>query len=167
MIPFTVAEIARLLAAQLTRPGHHRLLARLETEPPSPRPLVSPANKTRPRYRNCPGQIANGCCRTRRQSFPLRPAYGPACAGTGLEGRLDVAQRKHGHDKQASAARGVTSVLHRGTGHRVALADKRAELIPRNLDANGHLKDARLIFRRESSQQPVRPERMIKHVDVD
>jgi hypothetical protein len=40
-------------------------LARLETPPPSPRPLVPPAHPARPQPRNCPGQLANGDCRTK------------------------------------------------------------------------------------------------------
>ena len=48
MIPLTVPEIARLLApAHPARPARpHRLLAGLEAPPPSPRPLVSPADAT-------------------------------------------------------------------------------------------------------------------------
>ena len=43
-----------------------RALAGLVAPPSSPFTLVPPANKTRPRYRNFPGQLANGCCRTSR-----------------------------------------------------------------------------------------------------
>jgi SRSO17 transposase len=59
------------------RPAHpaHRarprcLLARLETPPPSPRPLVPPARTTHHKHKgDCPGQLANGCCRTSAQNF--------------------------------------------------------------------------------------------------
>ena len=50
MIPLTVPEIKRLLAALLTRPcppGHADTLVRLETPPSSPLPLVPPAHTTR------------------------------------------------------------------------------------------------------------------------
>ena len=49
MIPLTVPETGRLLAALLPAqpPGPHRTLVRLETPPPSPLPVVPPAHPAR------------------------------------------------------------------------------------------------------------------------
>ena len=51
MIPLTVPEIKRLLAALTTRPrpGAHHPLGRLAPPPPGPLTLVPPARPTRPR----------------------------------------------------------------------------------------------------------------------
>ena len=52
------------LSSRPARP--RRILAGLETPPSSPRPLVSPAHPARPRHRDFPDQITNGCCPTSR-----------------------------------------------------------------------------------------------------
>ena len=76
MIPLTVPETGRLLA-QPAPTRQRRALAGLAPPPPSPVTLVPPANTTRPRVRDHPGQLANGCCRTREHS-PLRRVRGVA-----------------------------------------------------------------------------------------
>jgi len=65
MIPLTVPEIRRLLAAAFQRPHPARprhALAELAT--PSPGPLVPGPPAHPAKSRQCPGHLANGGCRT-------------------------------------------------------------------------------------------------------
>ena len=57
---------ARTPAPARQRPA----LAELAAPPPSPVTLVPPANTTGPPHRDRPGQVANGCCRTRENRPP-------------------------------------------------------------------------------------------------
>ena len=65
LIPLTVREVRRLLAAALNRPKPtrpRRPLARMATPPPGTISLVPPTRT--PGTQLCPGQLAIGCCRT-------------------------------------------------------------------------------------------------------
>src|SRR5262249_58517022 len=64
MIPLTVPETARLLAHP-PPPGASRHWLARRRPPPGPASLVPPAHPARPRQTDSPGQLANGCCRTR------------------------------------------------------------------------------------------------------
>ena len=72
MIPLTVPEVRRLIAAATARPwrpGHGRALVRMEPRPPGQGPMVPPAHPARKRpgnHHERPGHIANGGCRTRQ-----------------------------------------------------------------------------------------------------
>ena len=61
---YSTAKVISPPRALPARPRHG--LAGLETPPPGPLALVPPAHTPRPRYRDRPGQLAIGCCRTRR-----------------------------------------------------------------------------------------------------
>ena len=66
MIPLTIPEITRLLAALTTRPrppATRHPLGRLDPPPPGPRTLVPPARTAKTGLR--PGQLAKCGCRTR------------------------------------------------------------------------------------------------------
>ena len=76
MIPLTIPEIKRLLAALTTRPlppcpvARHPL-GHMDPPPPGPLTMVPQTRQTRPRRRNCPGQLAECGCRTRRSRFSM------------------------------------------------------------------------------------------------
>jgi hypothetical protein len=75
-----------------------RALAELAAPPPGPLTLVPPAHKARSRYRNYPGQIANGgcrtngCCRT-RTAYPRSGSGGTYSTSAGPGGEQSGAQR--------------------------------------------------------------------------
>ena len=66
----TVLVMAALAACAVTAARQRRALAGLAAPPPSPVTLVPPANTAGPPRRDHPGQVANGCCRTRAQMQP-------------------------------------------------------------------------------------------------
>jgi hypothetical protein len=74
MIPLTVPEITRLLAAR-PEPRPRRALDSLAAPPPSPRPLAPQTHPPRPRHRNCPGHLTNGDCRTRDRDTRRLPWF--------------------------------------------------------------------------------------------
>jgi DDE superfamily endonuclease len=55
----------RPAARQPAPAQHRRALAELATPPPGNLSLVPPAHPAHPKRRNSPGQLTNGCCRTR------------------------------------------------------------------------------------------------------
>ena len=77
MIPLTIPEIKRLLAALTTRPPAPvacHPLGRMDSPPPGPLPMVPQTRQTHPRRRAFPGQLVKCGCPTRQQTHQYSPS---------------------------------------------------------------------------------------------
>jgi SRSO17 transposase len=104
------------LYAAIARPTA-LVMAALAAPPPSPLTLVPPAHPVRPQHRNCPGQLANGGCRT--SCANCRQTDGWSLPGPPRT--YDSASRARCHSRPARTANkevkieSVTSVSHSAT----------------------------------------------------